>query len=317
MTDVVLAVDIGGTKTAAALVDRDGTLLETTSAPTPGAEGSAAIVATVVAVARELLALAESGTQVRGVGIGTAGVVDTVSGSIISATDTLAGWAGTPLRDLVTQALADVLPAGAPVLVQNDVDAHAYGEFRRGAAAGAQSVLVVAVGTGIGAGIILNGAPHRGARHVAGEFAHLPIPGTEHLMCTCGRPGHLEALGSGLGIHRQYLALGGDATVTDSRGVVARAQAGESVAAQAVEDAARCVGRGIAGAVTLLDPEVVVVTGGVADIGASWWQPMTQTYRAEAIDVLQDVALRPGLLGSSAPLHGAACAVWERLTEES
>jgi len=307
----VVAVDIGGTKTAAALVTRDGRVLSSATAPTPGREGRAAIVATVVRLARGLID-GMPDAAVAGVGIGTAGEVDTRTGTIVASTETLAGWTGTPLADLVRDGLADLLPADAVVDVQNDVDAHAAGEFRLGAAAGARSALIVAVGTGVGAGIIVEGRPLRGAHHTAGALAHLPVPGAEHLRCPCGRPGHLEAIGSGVGMHRHYLSLGGDVAVRDARAVVARARDGDARAQRALVESAAAIGRALAGAVALLDPETVVVTGGVADIGDAWWEPMRRAYVAAAIDALQHVPIVPGLLGGNAPLLGAAACAWER-----
>lgn len=312
MADVVLAVDIGGTKTAVGLADADDVILDEIAGPTPGSAGPEAIIATVLQLATTLLDRMPE-AALRGVGIGTAGVVDVGSGSIVSATETLAGWAGTRLADAVRAGLAGRLAPGAVVHVQNDVDAHAAGEHRHGAAAGADSVLVVAVGTGVGAGIILGGRALRGARHVAGEIAHVPTPGAEHLRCPCGRRGHLEAIGSGIGLYRHYLSLGGDPDEVDARGVAARAARGEALAVRAVRDSAAAVGRAIAAAVTLLDPERVVITGGVPDIGHHWWQPMDDAFRAEVIDALQTVPLVPGTLGPHAPLRGAAASAWAAL----
>ncbi|WP_431805987.1 ROK family protein [Microbacterium paraoxydans] len=307
MPEVVLAVDIGGTKTAAALADRSDVLLRTEVAATPAADGPAAVVATVAALAERLL---PAGATYAGVGIGTAGVVNAATGTIVSATDTFADWPGTPLAALVRTALGSRLRPAAPVAVQNDVDAHAAGEYRHGAAAGAASALVVAVGTGVGAGLILDGRPARGAHHVAGEIAHVPTPGAEHLRCPCGRRGHLEAIGSGLGLHRHYLALGGDPGLRDARAVAAAATAGDRLALRALEDSAAAVGRALAGAAALLDPERVVVTGGVPNIGEPWWGPMRAAYRAEAIDALQSTPILPGALGDDAPLRGAAASAW-------
>jgi len=309
MREVVLAVDIGGTKTAAALADRADALLRTTAAPTPASEGPAAVVATVAALAEELL---DEESALVGVGIGTAGVVDARTGTIVSATDTFADWPGTPLAAMIRGALTDRLPADAPVAVQNDVDAHATGEYLHGAAAGASSTLVVAVGTGVGAGIILDGRPVRGAHHVAGELAHLPIPGAAHLRCPCGRNGHLEALGSGIGLHRHYLSLGGDPALRDARGVAAASGTGDSLAVRAVQDSAAAVGRALAGAATLLDPERIVVTGGVPRIGELWWDALRAAFHAEAIDALYDTPILPGSLGDDAPLRGAAASAWRR-----
>jgi glucokinase len=307
MTEVVLAVDIGGTKTAVALADRQDRLLCTEVAATPAASGPAAVVATVIALAEKLLAGGDR--RLAGVGIGTAGVVDAGTGTIVSATDTFTDWPGTPLAALVRAGLGSHLLTDAPVSVQNDVDAHAAGEYAHGAAAGASSAMIVAVGTGVGAGLILDGRPIRGAHHVAGEIAHMPAPGAEHLWCPCGRRGHLEAIGSGIGMHRHFVYLGGDPAITDARGV-ATAASGDPIARRALEESAAAVGRALAAAATLLDPERIVITGGVPNIGDSWWHPMRAAYRSEAIDALQNTPILPGTLGDDAPLRGAAASAW-------
>ncbi|GAA1229312.1 glucokinase [Microbacterium phyllosphaerae] len=309
--EVVLAVDIGGTKTAAALVDRDGALLRTETAPTRAAEGPVAVVSTVAGLARRLLA--GMPVLLAGVGIGTAGVVNVSTGTIVSATDTFADWPGTPVAQLVREALGDLLAPDAPVVVQNDVDAHAEGEHRHGAAAGAASVLVVAVGTGVGAGLILDGNAVRGAHHVAGEIAHLPTPGAEHLRCPCGRRGHLEAIGSGIGLHAHFRWLGGDPLIADARGVAAAAADGDPIAQRAVSESAAAVGRALAGAATILDPERIVITGGVPKIGDAWWKPMQRAFVADAIDALQSTPILPGVLGDDAPLRGAAASAWRAI----
>ncbi|WP_314425659.1 ROK family protein [uncultured Microbacterium sp.] len=310
-SELVLAVDIGGTKTSAALADRDDVLLRTETAPTRAAEGPAAVVSTVVGLARRLLD--GSPARLSGVGIGAAGVVNAVTGTIVSATDTFADWPGTPVARLVREALGELLSPGAPVVVQNDVDAHAEGEHRHGAAAGADSVLVVAVGTGVGAGLILDGRAVRGAHHVAGEIAHLPTPGAEHLRCPCGRTGHLEAIGSGIGLHAHFRWLGGDPLIVDARGVAAAAAHGDPIARRALGDSAAAVGRALAGAATIFDPERIVITGGVPKIGDAWWLPMRRAFAADAIDALQPTPILPGVLGDDAPLRGAAASAWRAL----
>lgn len=309
--EVVLAVDIGGTKTSAALADRDDVLLRTETAPTRAAEGPAAVVSTVAGLARSLLD--GSPARLAGVGIGAAGVVNAITGTIVSATDTFADWPGTPVARLVREALGDLLVPEAPVVVQNDVDAHAEGEHRHGAASGAASVLVVAVGTGVGAGLILGGTAVRGAHHVAGEIAHLPTPGAEHLRCPCGRRGHLEAIGSGIGLHGHFQWLGGDPLIVDARGVASAVADGEPIAIRAVSESAAAVGRALAGAATILDPERIVITGGVPKIGDAWWKPMLRAFADDAIDALQSTPILPGVLGDDAPLRGAAASAWRAI----
>lgn len=324
MRDVVVGVDLGGTKTAAATVAPDGSLGTVRSVPTPAAAGPEAVLDAVAGLVREVVDAAGSPdggpARLGALGVGTAGVVDVGRGVIVSATDTLPGWPGTDVASGLRRRLADLAvlaPEGPPedgtalpVFVENDVDAHAAGEVWLGAAAGARSALLVAVGTGVGAAVVLDGRPLRGAHHVAGELGHMPVPGAELLRCPCGRTGHLEAIGAGPAIHRRYVALGGDAASPDTRDVVARAGAGDELAAAVVRDAARAVGRAIAGVVTVLDPEVVVVGGGLAGAGDLWWSALEGALRAEVVDVLAGLPLRRAALGNEAAIVGAARGAW-------
>ncbi|MDQ3900604.1 MAG: ROK family protein, partial [Actinomycetota bacterium] len=291
MDGFVVGVDLGGTKMAGAVVDDIGTVGEVRTVATPARCGPDAILDAVAQLVtrvwNDAVASSPAG-KLRGVGIGTAGVVDVRTGVIVSSTDALTGWAGTDVAAGVRRRIGPLVGLG-PVHVENDVDAHAGGEAWKGAAAGASSALVVAVGTGVGGAVLLDGRALRGAHHVAGEIGHLPTPGAEGLRCSCGRTGHLEALGAGPALHRQYLRLGGDPHSLDARDVVARADAGEPAAVQAVHDSAAAVGRGIAGIVTVLDPEVVVIGGGLIGAGERWWRAMEQSLRAELIDALADV----------------------------
>lgn len=333
----VLGIDLGGTKCAAALVDSEGTTGVVRTVPTPAAEGPDAVLDAVVVLIGEVLAevglhapdglgstgssdvapiagtaLTPDGVTVRAVGVGTAGVVDVGTGTIVSATDAFAGWVGTEVAAGLRRRLEPIL-GPVPVHVQNDVDAHAAGEAWLGAAAGADPVLMVAVGTGVGGAVVIGGQPLRGAHHLAGEMGHMPAPGAEGLRCSCGRPGHLEAIASGPAMHRRYLALGGDPDSLDARDVVARAESGDHLALTAVRDAATALGRAIAGVATVLDPAVVVIGGGMAGAGPLWWHPMERTVRAEVVEPLAELPLRPAALGQRSAIVGAARAAWRLL----
>lgn len=309
----VVGVDLGGTKTAAALVGADGQVGTVLTVPTPARSGPDAILDSVAALIGSVLAqAADRGPVPRlaAVGIGTAGVVDAGRGTIVSATDVLPGWAGTDVAGGVRARLAGLPGAVAttdlPVVVENDVDAHAAGEAWLGAAAGARIALMVAVGTGVGGAVVLEGTPLRGAHHLAGEMGHMPVPGADDLLCGCGRPGHLEALGSGPALHRHYLRLGGDPAAADTRAVVARATGGDPLAQRAVAESAACVGRAIAAICTVLDPDVVVIGGGLAEAGPQWWSPMLRALRADVIEPLAELPVLPAALGSQAAIVGAA-----------
>lgn len=310
-SEAVLAVDIGGTKTAAALVDRDGSILASSLAATRADEGPDAVLSVIANLARELRS-SRSDALVRGVGIGTAGVVDIAAGRIIGSTDTFRDWTGTPLADLVAERVGGLLGDDGTVVVevQNDVDAHALGETRYGAARGAASALVVAVGTGVGGAIVLDGRVHRGARQVAGDIGHLPVPGAEHLACTCGRSGHLEAIGSGPGLVAHFASLGGEREIRTARAVAEAAERGDERAIRALEESATAVGRALAGAAALLDPERVVVLGGVTGAGPRWWSAMATAFLDERIEALAGLAPEAGELGGDAGLLGAAWSAW-------
>lgn len=301
---IVVGVDLGGTKTSAALVTPDGDVGPVVTLPTPAAEGPDAVLDTVAHSVRSALRASGGPQPLAAVGIGTAGAVDADAGRIVSATSTFRGWVGTDLRAGVRDRLGPV-----DVAIRNDVDAHALGEAWRGAAASASTFLMVAAGTGIGGAIVIDGRLRTGAHHVAGEMGHMPAPGAEGLTCPCGRTGHLEALAAGPAIHRGYLARGGSPQAADTRAVFALAAAGDGAALAAIEAAATGLGRAVAGIVTTLDPDAVVVGGGLAVAGPLWWRPFEDALRAELIDALADLPVLAAAAGQSAAIIGAAGAV--------
>ena len=311
----VIGVDLGGTKTAAGLVDAGGTLHAVESRTTPATAGAAAILATAVGLVTMLLARARAlGLEPAAVGIGSAGVIDTREGSVVSATDSLTGWAGTPLAAHLAQ------HTGLPAYAVNDVHAHALGEHWLGASAGVDSSLLVAVGTGVGGSLILAGEPHLGARAVAGHVGHLASPyahddGGRALPCSCGRAGHVEAIASGPSILNLYRRLAGEAAsgAGSAREVAARAAAGDSAAVRAFTLGAAAAGQAVGGLANVLDPSVVVIGGGVAEAGDLWWAPFRAALRAELMDPLDGLPVVPAALGTNAALVGAARLAFDRL----
>lgn len=301
----VVAVDLGGTKTTAALVGPAGAVVGRVTVPTPAAQGPGAVLDAVVDAIAGLPA--DAVALVSAVGVGTAGVVDTATGTVVSATDALPGWAGTAVAGELSARLQrrwGPHGPGARVVVQNDVDAHAAGEAWRGAAEGKDPALVVTVGTGVGAALVLGGVVHRGAHAAAGEIGHAPTPGAQYLRCGCGRRGHLEAIASGPAVAARYRQESG--TPVDGRDVARRAAAGEELALSLVREAGRALGRALAGQVTVLDPEVVVLGGGFSAAGPAWWRAVEDTLRAELIPPLAGVEVVPAALGVDAALLGAA-----------
>lgn len=290
MTAPVLGIDIGGTKTAAALVDRGGRVLQRREAPTPARSGREAVLDAAARLAADLL-----GAAAGPVGVGTAGTVDPTTGTIRYATDSLPGWTGTPVADALAARL------GRPVRVTNDVNAAALGECWAGAGRDHAHVLLVAVGTGLGGALVRNGRVEAGARGAAGEVGHLPAPGAERLRCGCGRHGHLEAIASGSGLAAAYAVETG--TQVTGRTVADRAAAGDAVARRVVDRAGAALGAALAGLVALLDPDAVLVAGGAA---GALLRAASAAYAAEVPAGWAGVPLRPAALGADAVLVGAA-----------
>ena len=295
MAGPVLAIDIGGSKCAVAIVDgvavADGaTLRARGAAPTPAGEGPAAVVATVARLARA--ALAEVPDAAGACGVACAGQVRDGRVWALSP-DLLPGWHGFAVERAVADALA------LPVRALNDGHAAALGEARHGAGRGRASTLFVTVSTGIGGGLVLDGRLWRGRRGVAGPVGdgcsdpRGPVAGI-------GRPGVLESVASGTALARRAAALGRPA---DARGVLEAADAGAGWAEERVATAVDAVARALVDVQTVVAPDVVVLGGGVG------LNPAFRRRLLEALSVVPET-LRPEVvaaaLGDAAGLVGAA-----------
>lgn len=301
MTDpVTIGVDLGGTKIAAGLVHPDGTIEFDCASPTPADAGPSAIIGTVVDLISGIRRMASTAGRPApvAVGLGSAGVIDSVRGRVLSATDHLAGWAGTELAQEVTAL------TGLPVRAINDVHAHAIGEARYGAGRGLGTVLMVATGTGVGGSLVLDGTPVAGARHAAGHLGHFPSAAAQGLICSCGRVGHLESIASGPGLLRVYRDRGGQ--VADTRALMALSESGDSLARECVVDSADALGQAVGGWVNMLDPDVVIISGGMAGSGPLWWSTLTAAAQNQFIGAVADCRLVPAQRGAHAAILGAA-----------
>lgn len=310
----VIGVDLGGTKTAAGVVGATGEVLFSEQIPTLNRGGGEAVLrATAGLVGRLMRRAAGEGIDVGRVGVGSAGVIDAVNGEVVSATDAILGWAGTRLTAGLAQLLG--LPRGS-VRAVNDVHAHALGEAWRGAAAGSSSSLMVAFGTGVGGSFVLDGSPVLGHHYVGGHVGHFASPYAYYegraLPCVCGGSGHVESIASGPAILESFVRFGGSPEVPDTRAVFALARAasadgiGDPAAIKAIGVGAGAAGQAIGGLVNVLDPETVVVSGGLADAGDFWWKPMERALRKELMAPLSDIPVLPAALGNTAAIVGAA-----------
>jgi glucokinase len=251
----VIGVDLGGTTVSAGLVTDDGAVLFAVQHTTRG-DGSASALDTVFTLIDRCRDTARArGLSVAGVGIGVAGTVDAETGAVGAEAHYVPELAGQPLGALVTSR------AGVPAFVDNDVNAQALGEWTWGEGQGAHSVVVLALGTGVGGGIVLGGRLHRGSGGYGGELGHVPIA-FEGRPCICGGRGCLKAYVSGTDIAREgQLRLRRDVGAEE---VFRLAAAGEPTAGAIVDEVITALGAGLAVIVNGLNPECLLLTGSVA-----------------------------------------------------
>lgn len=289
--DPTAGVDIGGTKIRAAVVAPGGAVLASATAPTPsGGEAMLDVAAELVA-----RAVASAGFPVAAVGVGAAGVVDPGTGEVLAASDSFSGWVGTNLKDGIANR------TGLRVVAANDVDSFLVGEATWGAVRGVRSAAGIALGTGVGGALWLDGALYRGAG-AAGEIGHMPGFGTAR--CTCGQRGHLETLASGRSVARRYAELGG--AVVGAAEVEARALAGDATAVRVLADAGHAVGSAVLMLAALLDVGHVVVGGGLARAWDLLEPALLARLREEPPVSGHPIVVRRAVLGGDATVVGAA-----------
>ncbi|MFD0704505.1 ROK family protein [Alloscardovia venturai] len=277
--------------------------------PTDALSGGPHVLRTVVKlIERQYERARNAGITIRGIGIGSAGVVDSERGIIISATDIMPGWAG----QCVARALQESPVVGSvPVYMVGDVGAHGLGEALYGAGKGYESVLSLGIGTGIGGAYIERGTLKSGAHGAAGHAGHVSHGLGAGVLCSCGAYGHIEPVASGTGLATLYNLRKDKHTATALNGadVVERMMNGESFARTIVYESAKALGECIAGMANLIDPSIIVMSGSVVKAGQVWWDALREGFFSSALGPIQETKLVSGELGDDAPLIGAAYAV--------
>lgn len=319
MAGYALAVDIGGTKILTALVAASGTVRARHRAETParGVEPVLEAIAAGVRAVREETGVAAD--DIVAVSVGAPGPLDPRTGVVFEPPN-IAAWYNVPLADLLAPRV------GMPVVVENDANAAALGEWWVGAGAGASDLIYLTVSTGIGGGIIIDDRLVHGVSGTAGEVGHMTID-VSGPPCRCGRStGCLEALASGTAIARMareavsagrrtvLLELaGGDPGAIDAQHVEAAARAGDAVAAEIFERAATYLGVGVANLLNLLNPARVVIGGGVSKAGALLFEPVRRVARSRAFERPgRDAEIVPAALGDDVGVIGAAAVAFQR-----
>ncbi len=276
---LTIGIDVGGTKVLGGVVDDNGKVLTTARKDTPR-QGGTALTETIANVAKELL----EQHSVSSVGVSAAGFVSSDRKTML-ATPNIADWNGVDLDNQLTKLI------GLPVVIENDANAAAWGEAKFGAGKNQNHMMMLTVGTGIGGGIVVNGALYRGAYGIAAEFGHLRVVPEGHI-CGCGARGCFEQYASGNALLRhareainaspevaRNLLSRGDGTVAGLTGqaITEAAREGDPVALAAFNTTGQWLGAGIASLSVLLYPACVVIGGGVIDAGEILLKPTRES----------------------------------------
>jgi glucokinase len=304
----VIALDVGGTGMKAALVAADGTLLHQARRPTGRERGPDAVVTAILDFAAELR---EHGTKEYGepavaAGVAVPGIVDDARGVAVYS-DNL-GWKDLPLRDLLSERLS-----GVPVALGHDVRTGGLAEGRIGAGNGADRFLFLPLGTGIAGAIGIDGHIEAGAHGYAGEIGHIVVR-PDGPPCSCGQRGCLETLASAGAVSRAWAAASGDPDA-DAAACARAVAAGDPAALAVWRDAVDALAAGLVTGLTLLDPRVLIIGGGLAEAGDTLFGPLRAAVEARV--TFQKLPLIvPAALGDAAGCLGAGLLAWDLISVE-
>ncbi|HEY7149615.1 MAG TPA: ROK family protein [Gaiellaceae bacterium] len=291
MTDRAIGVDVGGTKIAAGVVDRNGKILKRVERPTPKSSQDE-----FLALLDELVASLRD-DEVAAVGFGMPSTIDQRSGRVVSSVHI-------PLGDFDFRShMADRI--GLPVALDNDGNAAAIAEWKAGAGHGASDMIMLTLGTGVGGGLILGGKPYRGFMGAGAEIGHMVLEyGGEPCAGNCTGHGHLEQVASGGAADRLAAKILGPGMT--GRELVGAARDGNEEALEAIVGIGRRLGAAIGSLVNIFNPEVVVIGGGFSQARDLFLEPALESMREEALVPGRDlVRVVPALLGPDAGLVGA------------
>ncbi len=306
-------IDIGGTSVKFGLFSPDGTIIYKDQKPTLAEKGAVPLMHLVSNIAEQLMYhAAEDELEVRWLGVGTPGAVDFKTGQVIGAAPNINGWQGTEIGSTLKERL------NMPVWVDNDVNTVALAELRYGAASGAQSAVCLTIGTGIGGAVIIDGQLQRGHSYSGGEIGHMTI-NFEGPDCKCGRKGCLEAYCSSQAIiNRTQKRLeqnsstvfdevtGGQIDKLTIKQLFTAAKKGDKIASEVLAETAQYLGIGLANLVNLLNPEIIIIGGGIADGGPEFLSKLSAAVKEQAFDsAVKELKIMKAALGNDAGFIGA------------
>lgn len=283
--DIFVGIDLGGTNIKVGLLTVDHKIIDQSSCRTEVESGFHHVIGQMAESVRQLCSRNGVAMEnVHGVGIGCPGPIDVKQGLVVLAPN-FPGWRDLPIRDTLRCALK-----GLPTVLENDANVSAYGEFRLGVGQGLNSLVQITLGTGVGAGIIIDGKILRGATDTAGELGHIPLE-IGGRLCGCGRRGCLEAYASATGTvnrFREALQAGRESILLEnglrredltSKDIFEAAANGDALAWEIVDQTARYLAIGCDVVVNIVDPDVIVFTGGMIAAGDLLMKPLEKYAR--------------------------------------
>lgn len=322
MSYYVIGVDMGATNIVCVLSSKDGEIITRDTSKTLGSEGKEKTISQIINSAKNVLKEGEklgvSAKSILGMGIGGPGPINSDDGIIYIAPN-IPGWINTSLAEELRNELE------LPVFLENDANAAALGEWWLGAGKGVNNLVLLTLGTGIGGGIIINGEILYGAGHVAGEIGHMVIK-EGGLLCSCGNHGCLEAYTSAKSVVNRTLAEikeGRKTLLTDivdnrmekitCKLVFDTAKKGDDLCKKIVEDTAKYLGTGIINIVNIINPQMVILGGGMAKAGDFFFDPIKEYVKEHAFnESTKGVKIVPAALGSNAGAIGAVAFVLKK-----
>jgi glucokinase len=322
--DLFLGIDLGGTKIIAGLVERSGRIVAKQYCKTEAREGREAVFDRLISVATHLLtADGIDRKRVTAIGVAAPGPIDSAAG-VVTAPPNLPGWHNVPLAEVIEKRLS------LPTFLENDGNAAALGEYSFGAGRDCEHMIYVTASTGIGGGFVLNGQLYRGSSGSAAEIGHMTILPNGPL-CGCGNRGCLEALASGTAIAREARErvsrgvttliadlAGGDLTRISAKLVADAADKGDIEAQLILDEAMGYLGVGMASLVNLLNPGIIVIGGGLTNMGERLFDPVRRTIDRRAFRTSASaVEVHPAQLGNEVGLLGAAAVAMTSARQDS
>ncbi len=303
--EVVVAIDVGGTTMRGGLARRDASLLNVEERPTEAKKGPGAVLESLLGLAGDLAhKAAQLGLSCRGAGVAVPGIVDERAGVALKAVNL--GWSEVPVARLVSERIS------LPVALAHDVRAAGHAEQLHGAARGHEDWVFIALGTGVAAAVVLGGVLYGGAHRRSGEIGHTQVD-RHGPPCACGGRGHLEAIASAGALARLHAERTGKAISAEE--ISRRAAAGDAVASELWGNAVAALAQSIASYAAVLDPELVVIGGGLANAGELLLAPLRDELQAQ-LPFTEAPPIVPGLLGADAGVIGAAVHAYAQAPSE-